>query len=131
MITRRHAVAAATLATTAVALFVVGRSTAAQPVNLTTTGTRYAATILIADPAPGQVTAEIKVSKGDADTVALSAVMAEMGHSTPEISATEREPGRFVAVGELFPMSGVWELSIRLDGPTGEEQLAVKTLITE
>lgn len=123
--------AAATLATTAVALFVVGRSTAAQPVNLTTTGTRYAATILIADPAPGQVTAEIKVSKGDADTVALSAVMAEMGHSTPEISATEREPGRFVAVGELFPMSGVWELSIRLDGPTGEEQLAVKTLITE
>ncbi|MGI5158407.1 hypothetical protein [Microbispora sp. CA-102843] len=123
--------AAATLVTAAVALFVVGRSTAAEPVNLTTMGTRYAATILIADPAPGQITVEIKVSKGDADTVALSAVMAEMGHSTPEISATEREPGHFVAVGELFPMSGVWELSIRLDGPMGEEQLAVKTLITE
>ncbi|WP_067141317.1 hypothetical protein [Microtetraspora malaysiensis] len=130
MIKRWQAVAAATLVTAAVALFVVVRSTAAEPVNLTITGTRYAATVLIADPAPGQVTVEIKVSKGDADTVALSAVMAEMGHSTPEISATKREPGRFVAVGELFPMSGVWELSIRLDGPAGEEQLAVKTLIT-
>ncbi|MFF4774380.1 hypothetical protein ACFY05_16115 [Microtetraspora fusca] len=131
MIKRWHAVAAAALVIAAVALYVVGRSTAAEPVNLTTTGSRYTATVLIADPAPGQVTVEIKVSKGDADTVALSAVMAEMGHSTPEISATMREPGRFVAVGELFPMSGVWELSIRLDGPAGEEQLAVKTLITE
>ncbi|MGI5491463.1 hypothetical protein [Microtetraspora malaysiensis] len=131
MIKRWQAVAAATLVTAALALFVVNRSTAAEPVNLTTTGARYAATILIADPAPGQVTVEIKVNKGDADTVALSAVMAEMGHSTPEISATKRGPGRFVAVGELFPMSGVWELSIRLDGPAGEEQLAVKTLITE
>ncbi|WP_433217464.1 hypothetical protein [Microtetraspora malaysiensis] len=130
MIKRWQMVAAATLVTAAVALFVVVRSTAAEPVNLTITGTRYAATVLIADPAPGQVTVEIKVSKGEADTVALSAVMAEMGHSTPEISATKREPGRFVAVGELFPMSGVWELSIRLDGPAGEEQLAVKTLIT-
>ncbi|MDR8409046.1 hypothetical protein MTP10_09870 [Nonomuraea sp. 3-1Str] len=130
MIRRWHVLAAATLVVAAVALFVVGRSTAAEPVDVTTTGTRYAATILIADPAPGRVTVEIKVSKGDADTVAVSAVMAEMGHSTPEISATEREPGRFVAVGELFPMSGVWELAIRLDGPAGEEQLAVKTLIT-
>ncbi|TDC89121.1 hypothetical protein E1292_44890 [Nonomuraea deserti] len=71
-----------------------------------------------------------KVGEGEAETVALSAVMALMGHSTPEIPATEREPGRFVAVGELFSMSGVWELSIRLDGPAGVEQLAVRTLIT-
>ncbi|GLW10855.1 hypothetical protein Misp01_59830 [Microtetraspora sp. NBRC 13810] len=121
--------AAATLVTAAAALFVVGGSTAARPVSLTTTGTRYTATVLIADPAPGQATVEIEVSRGDADSVSLSAVMAEMGHATPEISATEREPGRFVAVGELFPMNGVWELSIRLDGPAGEEQLTAKTLI--
>ncbi|NUW37703.1 hypothetical protein HTZ77_40805 [Nonomuraea sp. SMC257] len=128
---RWHAVAAAALVAAAVALYVVNRSAAAEPINLTTTGTRYAATVRIADPVPGRVTVEVTVSKGNADTVALSAVMAEMGHSTPEISATRREPGRFVAVGELFPMSGVWELSIRLDGPAGEEQLAVKTLIAK
>jgi hypothetical protein len=131
VIKRWQAVATATLVAAAVALFVVGRSTAAEPVDLTTTGARYAATVRIPDPAPGQVTVEIEVSEGDADTVALSAVMTQMGHSTPEISATERAPGRFVAVGELFTMSGVWELSIRLDGPAGEEQLAVRTLITE
>ncbi|MEV0144253.1 MULTISPECIES: hypothetical protein [unclassified Nonomuraea] len=130
MIRGWHVAAVAALVVAAVALFVVGRSTAAEPVEVTTTGTRYAVTVVIADAAPGRVTVEIRVSRGDADTVALSAVMAEMGHSTPEISATEREPGRFVAVGELFPMSGVWELEIRLDGPAGEEQLAVKTLIT-
>ncbi|GAA2307284.1 FixH family protein [Nonomuraea roseoviolacea subsp. roseoviolacea] len=127
---RWHAVAAATLVAAALALYVVSRSTAAEPVDLTTTGTRYAATVHIADPAPGRVTVEITVSRGDAAAVAVSAVMAEMGHSTPEISATKRAPGRFVAVGELFPMGGVWELSIRIDGPAGEEQLAVKTLIT-
>ncbi|MFI7451958.1 hypothetical protein ACIBQX_30985 [Nonomuraea sp. NPDC049714] len=131
MIKRWQAVATATLVAAAVALFVVGRSTAAEPVDLTTTGARYTATVHIADPAPGQVTVEIEVSEGDADTVALSAVMTQMGHSTPEISATERAPGRFVAAGELFTMSGVWELSIRLDGPAGEEQLAVRTLIAE
>jgi hypothetical protein len=129
VIKRWQAVAA--LVAAAVALFVVGRSTAAEPIDLTTTGTRYTATVLIPDPTPGQVTVEIKVSEGDADTVALSAVMAQMGHSTPEIPTTRRGPGRFVAVGELFPMGGVWELSIRLDGPAGEEQLAVRTLIVE
>lgn len=123
--------AAAMLVAAAVALFVVGRSTTAEPIDLTTTGTRYAVTVLIPDPTPGQVAVEIKVSEGDADTVTLSAVMAQMGHSTPEIPATRRGPGRFVAVGELFPMGGVWELSIRLDGPAGEEQLAVRTLIVE
>jgi hypothetical protein len=121
---------AAALVAVAVAVFVAGANAAAEPVNVTTTGTRYAATVLIEDPAPGRVTVEVTVSKGDADSLALSAVMADMGHATPEVSATEREPGRFVAEGELFSMSGVWELSLRLDGPSGQEELAVKALIT-
>ncbi|GAA2208361.1 FixH family protein [Nonomuraea monospora] len=128
---RWHILVAALLAAVAAALFVVGRSTAAGPITLTTAGTRYTATVLIPDPRPGQVTVEIQVSRGDADSVAVSAVMAEMGHSTPELTAAEREPGRFVAGGELFPMSGVWELTIRLDGPAGEEQLAVRALIPD
>ncbi|MEV0163309.1 hypothetical protein [Nonomuraea fuscirosea] len=125
----KRALAAVALVVVAVTLFVVGRSMAAEPLRLTTTGTRYAVTVLIEDPAPGRVTAEVEVTSGDADTVTLSAVMADMGHSTPEVTAREREPGRFLAEGELFAMSGVWELSIRLDGPAGEEQLAVKALI--
>ncbi|GAA4919370.1 hypothetical protein HD597_005986 [Nonomuraea thailandensis] len=127
----RPALVAGALVIAGAAVFLVGRGGSADPIDLTTTGARYAATVLIEDPAPGRVAVEIQVSKGDADSVAVSAVMADMGHSTPELTATEREPGRFLAEGELFSMSGVWELSIRLDGPAGEEQLAVKALITD
>lgn len=127
---KRALIAVAALVAAAVVLFVVGRSAVAEPLRLTTTGTRYAATVLIEDPAPGRVTVEVVVNSGDPDTVALSSVMVDMGHSTAEFTATERQPGHFQAEGELFPMSGVWELSIRLDGPAGEEQLAVKALIT-
>ncbi|NJP88227.1 hypothetical protein HCN51_01935 [Nonomuraea sp. FMUSA5-5] len=123
--------AAGVLVVAGAVVFVVGRSASADPINVTTTGTHYAATVLIEDPHPGRVAVQVEVGKGDADSVALSAVMADMGHSTPEVTATERQPGRFVAEGELFSMSGVWELSIRLDGPAGEEQLAVKALITD
>ena len=114
-----------------VAVFVLGSGAAARPLHLSTTGTRYAVTVEIDDPAPGRIPVEVVVTSGDADTVALSSVMVEMGHSTPEILAREGEPGHFLAEGELFAMSGVWELSIRLDGPAGEEQLAVKALITD
>ncbi len=48
----------------------------------------------------------------------------------PELAAAEREPGRFVAEGELFTMSGVWDVSIRLTGPAGEETLTAKALIS-
>ncbi|MEV0612562.1 hypothetical protein AB0I81_04490 [Nonomuraea sp. NPDC050404] len=127
---KRALIAVAVLVAATVALFVAGGNAAAEPVNVRTTGTHYAATVLIEDPAPGRVTVEIRVDKGDADSVMVSAVMPDMGHAMPELPATEREPGRFLAEGELFSMSGVWELSVRLDGPAGVEELAVKALIT-
>ncbi|MEV0390635.1 hypothetical protein [Nonomuraea sp. NPDC050643] len=123
--------AAAALVVAAVALFVVGRGVAAEPLTLTTTGTRYAATVELAEPTTGRVTVKVAVTSGDADSVVLSAVMADMGHATPEVTARAVGRGRFQAEGELFAMSGVWELSIRLNGPAGEEELAVKALITD
>ncbi|SEG96761.1 hypothetical protein SAMN05444920_11078 [Nonomuraea solani] len=127
----KRVAALAVLVVAAVALFVVGRGVSAGPITVTTTGTRYAATVVLDRPTTGRVPVEVTVTSGDADSVALSAVMPEMGHATPELTAREPEPGRFLAEGELFAMSGVWELSIRLNGPAGEEQLAVKALITE
>ncbi|TDD48897.1 hypothetical protein E1286_14910 [Nonomuraea terrae] len=121
----------AVLVAAAVALFVAGRNAAAEPLRTSTTGTRYAATVLIEEPVTGRVSMEVVVDSGDADTVAVSAVMPEMGHSTPEITAREQRPGRFLAEGELFSMSGVWDVSLRLDGPAGEEQLIVKALISD
>jgi hypothetical protein len=126
----KRALIAAALVAAAVVIFIVGRGVGTEPLRVSTTGARYAATVVIDPPTTGRVTVEVLVTSGDADTVAVSAVMADMGHSTPEVTAREAEPGRFVAEGELFPMSGGWELSIRLDGPAGEEVLAVNALIT-
>jgi hypothetical protein len=125
----RRALIAAVLVAAAVVLFVMGRSAVAEPIEVTTTGTRYAATVLVPEPGTERVTVEIRLKSGDPDTVAVSSVMADMGHATPEITAKESAPGRFAAEGELFPMSGVWELSVRLDGPAGEEVLTVKALV--
>ncbi|MEO3876277.1 hypothetical protein ABGB18_46570 [Nonomuraea sp. B12E4] len=128
---RRRVLIAVALAAAAVALFVVGRGAAAEPLELTTTGTRYAATVLIDRPTTEPVVVEVRMRSGDPGSVALAAVMPDMGHAMPEVVAREPEPGRFVAEGRLFPMPGVWELSIRFDGPAGEETLTVNALITE
>ncbi|MBF8191394.1 hypothetical protein ITP53_37990 [Nonomuraea sp. K274] len=126
----RRSVIAVAIVAVAVVLFVVGRSMAAQPVEVSSVGTRYAVTVLIDEPTTEGGAVEVRLDSGDADAVAVSAVMPEMGHATPEIAAREPAPGRFLAEGELFPMAGAWEVSIRLDGPAGEEVLVVKALIT-
>ncbi|MET8867620.1 hypothetical protein ABZW11_32210 [Nonomuraea sp. NPDC004580] len=127
----RRMLIAAALVTVAVALFVVGRSASAQPVRVSTTGAHYAATVVIDDPSPGRGTVEVVVERGEADTVHVSAVMTGMGHATPELTATEKTRGHFTAEGDLFTMTGGWDLTVRLDGPSGTEDLTVRTLITE
>ena len=126
---RRAAVAVAVLAVAVAAFFIVGRSSTPDPLRQTITGTRYTGTVSIDRPTTGRVTVDVRLSSGDPDGVAVSAVMPAMGHAMPEITAREPEPGHFVAEGELFPMTGVWELSIRLDGPAGEEVLTVNAPI--
>lgn len=122
----RRALVAATLAVIAVTVFVLGRSSAAEPSRVQAAGTHYAVDVLV-----DNAVVEVQLDSGDADAVTISAVMPHMGHAMPEFVARESRPGRFVAEGELFPMSGVWELSIRLDGPAGEEVLTVNALITD
>jgi hypothetical protein len=126
----KRMIALLALVVAAVALFVAGNALGSDPFRVTTAGTRYTAAILIDPPTTGRVVVEVRVTSGDADGVDLSAVMPDMGHAMPELAATEPEPGRFVAEGELFTMSGVWDLAIRLSGPAGEETLTAKALIS-
>ncbi|MEV3984181.1 FixH family protein [Nonomuraea sp. NPDC049758] len=126
----RRILAVAALLAAALAVFLYVRGSAPGPLTLTSTGERYAVTVLVPRPTTGRVTAEVRVTSGDPHTVALSTVMPGMGHATPEIVADPRQPGRYVAEGELFPMAGVWELSVRLSGAAGEEVLVVKAPIT-
>jgi hypothetical protein len=80
------------------------------PVRLSRSGV----TVVLDKANTGTVAAEVQVPDGVA-AVSLSATMPEMGHMTPEIIAKQEQPGRFRATGELFPMAGVWELTVRAD----------------
>ncbi|KAB8191594.1 hypothetical protein FH608_030560 [Nonomuraea phyllanthi] len=105
-----------------VAAFVIARTSGPDPV--TTTGTHYAVTVTAERDA-----IDVELGRGEPDTVTVAAVMPTMGHAMPEVAARKTAPGHFVAEGDLFTMTGVWELSIRLAGPSGEETLTVNTLI--
>ncbi|MCK2215545.1 FixH family protein [Actinomadura sp. ATCC 31491] len=126
----KRALIALALVAAAAVVFVVGRGMTAEPLRASVAGARYAATVVIDRPTTGRVTVEVEVTSGEADTAAVSTVMTGMGHATPELPARRTGPGRFAAEGELFPMAGTWEVSIRLGGPAGEETLVVNALTT-
>ncbi|MEQ4717619.1 hypothetical protein [Nonomuraea sp. B19D2] len=119
----RRLLVLAGLVAVVVAAFVVARTSGGDPV--TTTGTRYAVTVTAE-----RNTIDVRLDRGEADTVTIAAVMTTMGHAIPEVTARKTAPGHFVAEGELFFMTGAWELSIRLAGPSGEETLTLNTLVT-
>lgn len=127
----KRLIALAALILAAVALFAAGAALTSGPLDLTAAGVRYTTAVHLERPATGRTAVDVRVTSGDADTVAVSAAMPSMGHATPEVAAEEREPGHYVAEGELFTMTGVWDLSIRLSGPAGEETVTVKVLISE
>ncbi len=83
-------------------------------------------------PRTGRVRATVDVTDragrpAEADEVALEAAMPRMGHLNAELPTTKQAIGRFRAEGELFPMVGVWELTVRIDGT---EQLTVSVTVT-
>ncbi|WP_329083867.1 FixH family protein [Streptosporangium sp. NBC_01469] len=115
------------------------------PVELAGTGARYAIGVALDRARPGPVeikitattakepvtTAKEPVTPAAVAEVSVFAVMPHMGHITTEIPARRERPGRFVARGELFTMAGVWEIAVRVDGPSGTEVIRVNTLVGE
>ncbi|NRQ38646.1 hypothetical protein HII36_43510 [Nonomuraea sp. NN258] len=128
---RWRVAAVAVLVVGVVAVLLGNLGGTAEPVTVNTSGAHYAISVAVERPAAGRVAVEVRVTSGQADSVAVSAVMPDMGHAMPEVAAGRQEPGRFRAEGEMFPMAGVWELSIRLDGPAGAEVLVAKALIDD
>lgn len=120
----RRLLAAACLVAAAMTI-VVGCLVQPGPVTAHGAGARYAVTLTI----DGTDTADIVVNRGGADEVVVSATMPQMGHATPEEAAQRLEPGHFRAVGDLFPMSGVWEVAVRVRGNAGEEVIPLTVLV--
>ncbi|TMR89849.1 hypothetical protein [Nonomuraea basaltis] len=91
--------------------------------SVETAGTRYAVSVLPADPL------EVRVTSGKAETVTLAEVMPSMGRALPPVATVQADLGRFVAEEKVFVMDGVWELSITLSGDRGEETITVSMLV--
>jgi YtkA-like len=115
------------------ALFVVHRTTRAPDQSvLRGTSERHVVQVTIEPPRTGRVRATVDVTDRDGrpvtpGEVALEAAMPRMGHLSSELPTTQEKPGRFRAEGELFPMVGVWELTVRIDG---SELVTVSITIT-
>ncbi|MGW6933605.1 FixH family protein [Lentzea sp. NPDC054927] len=98
--------------------------------QLTANSASYTVAVRLQRWAAGDNTVDVEVSRRDhapveVDRLALEAAMPRMGHATSQLKAETVGPGRFHATGELFPMSGVWELSVRLHGKAGTELTTV------
>ncbi|MFI6316680.1 hypothetical protein ACIBG8_04140 [Nonomuraea sp. NPDC050556] len=126
----RRALIVVVLALVAITVFVVGNAFGEDPFQASVSGTRYAVDVRIASPGTGPVVVDVLVRTGSPDTVTISTVMPSMGHAVPETAAPLAEPRHFTVKGTLFPMAGVWEITIRLSGTTGTETLTVNALIT-
>jgi hypothetical protein len=107
------AVLAVVVAAVAVAAVLLVSGPGAGPIRLDRAGT----TVLLDRAGTGTVAAQVEVPP-DVAAVSLHATMPRMGHLTPEVVAERERPGRFRATGELFPMAGRWELTVRADDET-------------
>ncbi|MFE3453003.1 hypothetical protein ACFXJ8_29175 [Nonomuraea sp. NPDC059194] len=101
-----------------IAFFVINRSTGGTA-TATAAGHHYTVTVT-AGP-----TVEVTVGTNQATSVVLTAAMPSMGHALPEAALTRVGPGVYRAAEDLFPMAGIWELTLRLTGEAGDETLTV------
>ncbi len=116
----------------ALAVFVAaGCATEVQPERLTGDGEHYSVTVAFSSASTGVIDADVQVEEDPVEAVSLSAVMPDMGHAMPEISAEPQGTGRFFAHGELFAMPGAWDLAVRVEGASGAETITVRVLVEE
>ncbi|WP_049558851.1 hypothetical protein [Nonomuraea sp. SBT364] len=100
------------------------------PAELRGRGPHHAVVVRL-EPRTGPLEARVELRPASPAKVSIFAVMPHMGHTTPEIPARPDGPGRYVAGGELFTMTGPWEIGIRVQGASGTEVIKVNALVAE
>ncbi|WP_158887668.1 FixH family protein [Amycolatopsis anabasis] len=63
------------------------------------------------------------------DSVTVEPVMPQMGHAITPVPAGPDGPGRYRAHDLVLPMSGQWELTVRLRGAPGPDQVVFPLLV--
>ncbi|ALG10880.1 hypothetical protein [Kibdelosporangium phytohabitans] len=86
---------------------------------------RSGITVRLDKAVTGTVVARVQ-TPAQVTAVSLFATMPQMGHLTGEITAVKEKPGLFRAEGELFSMSGPWELGVRADGQVVTFEITVR-----
>ncbi|MFC0625818.1 hypothetical protein [Kribbella deserti] len=93
---------------------------------------RYAVQLWLPDHRVGEIDSRVVVKDLNGGPAAVRAVslesaMPSMGHATAVVQALPEgeNTGAFGARGELFPMSGVWEVTVRLDTADGPDAATV------
>ncbi|MFI5562213.1 FixH family protein [Amycolatopsis japonica] len=89
----------------------------------------YTVQLSVEDPHQGGNVFALTVSGGTPDVVTLEPVMPQMGHALAPSPAIAEGPGRFRTGDVLLPMSGQWEITVSLRGPSGATQHVFPLLV--
>jgi hypothetical protein len=127
---RRWYVVLPVLLIAAVVGWLVHGDPAPGPVELRGRGAHHAVVVRL-EPRPGPLDVRVELDPASPAEVSVFALMPHMGHTTPELPARPDGPGRYVARGELFTMTGPWEIGIRVHGGSDTEVIKVNTLVAD
>ncbi|EMD24386.1 FixH family protein [Amycolatopsis azurea] len=89
----------------------------------------YTVRLSVEDPHQGGNVFALTVSGATPDVVTVEPVMPQMGHALAPSPAIAQAPGRFRTGDVLLPMSGQWEITVSLRGPSGSTQHVFPLLV--
>ncbi|GAB2742643.1 FixH family protein [Amycolatopsis magusensis] len=128
------ALAIAGLAVLAVVAWLLWPSSSDGATSLHAAGARNTVNLQVNEPKTGLNAFDLEVTDPfghpvEGLEVTLEPVMAQMGHALEPVPAQERVPGRYHAAEALLPMSGQWEITVRLRADSGTEELVFPLLV--
>lgn len=89
----------------------------------------YTVQLSVEDPHQGGNVFALTVTGATPDVVTLEPVMPQMGHALAPSPAIAEGPGTFRTGDVLLPMSGQWEITVSLRGPSGATQHVFPLLV--
>jgi len=101
----------------------------AKPTTQQATSGPYTVQFSADEPRIGGNTFAVAVTGPAPDAVTVAPVMAQMGHAFAAVPAGPDGPGRFRAADVGLPMSGQWEITVSLRGPSGPAQVVFPLLV--
>jgi hypothetical protein len=128
MTRRRILVLAPAVAVLAAVLVFLLWPTGGGPSVTQASGRLYQVRLTMDDPRRGTGVLTLDVTPSTVDTVSVEPVMPQMGHALSPVPAIPTAPGRYRAE-TTFPMTGQWEITVALRGPSGADQVVIPLLV--